>query len=102
MANIIQSPFLVLIRLAWVIIPPTVTQSPSRRSISPEIGISTLLLSAAPTSFSGWAEMNRPIDSFSAASSSPRSNSSVGIGAWLGVAIGAEVASSKPRSKIDP
>ena len=33
-ANIIGSPFLVRIRLAAVIIPPTVTQSPSRRSAS--------------------------------------------------------------------
>ena len=107
MANIIQSPFLVLIRLACVIIPPTVTQSPSRRADSSASGPSDLARIAGPTSRSGWAEMNRPIDSFSAASSSVRPNSSVGIGAWLGAANAAAAALAPPsgagsRSKIDP
>ena len=70
MANIIQSPFLVLIRLAWVTIPPTVTQSPSRRLATSASVLSHRARSAGPTSLSGWAEMNRPIASFSAASSS--------------------------------
>ena len=45
--------------------------------------------------------MNRPIDSFSAASSSGRSNSCVGIGGWAGAANG-EAAPSGRRSKIEP
>ncbi len=102
---------MVLIFLAWVTIPPIVTQSPSRRADSSASVLSALARSAGPTSLSGWAEMNRPSDSFSAASSSVRSNSSPGIGAWLGPAkapaapLPAPLSSpsrSRPRSKIDP
>ena len=83
---------MVLILLNWVTIPPTVTQSPSRRSASSASVLSALARSAGPTSLSGWAEMNRPSDSFSAASISVRSNSSPGIGAWLGPANGSGAA----------
>ena len=79
-----KSPFLVLIRLAWVIIPPIVTQSASRRVGQPASVLSDLARSAAPTSLSGCAEMNRPIDSFSAASNSGLVELVAGIGAWLG------------------
>ena len=72
---------MVLIGLDWVIIPPTVTQSPSRLAASSASELSERARSAGPSSLSGWAEMNSPIDSFSAASSSVRSNSSAGIGA---------------------
>ena len=114
-ANIIGSPFLVRIVLFSTIIPPTVTQSPSRRPGSSDSGQSTRAWSAARTSLSGWAEMNRPIASFSAASNSARSNSMAGIGAWLGVtkpppspsppatpSSRVEGGSAETKSKIEP
>ena len=58
------------IRFASVMIPPTVTQSLSRRSASAASGQSTRARSASRTGFSGCAEMNSPIASFSTASSS--------------------------------
>ena len=80
MANIIGSPFFVRIFFAAVMMPPAVTQSPSRLPGRSASGKSTVARSASRTSFSGCAEMNRPIDSFSIASSSAWSNSSPGIG----------------------
>ena len=85
-ANIMWSPLRVRMRLASVMIPPTVTQSLSRRSASAEIGQSTRARSASRSGFSGCAETNSPIASFSAASSSGCSNSSVGIGGCTGCA----------------
>ena len=80
MANIIGSPFFVRIFFAAVMMPPAVTHSPSRLPGSSASGQSTVARSASRTSLSGCAEMNRPIASFSIASSSAWSNSSPGIG----------------------
>src|ERR1019366_2569402 len=65
-------------------IPPTVTQSLSRRSATAEIGQSTLARITSRSGLSGCAETNSPIASFSAASSCGCSNSSTGIGGGTG------------------
>ncbi len=80
------SPPRVRIFFAAVMIPPALTQSLSLRSASSASGQSTRWRSASRTCLSGCAEMNRPIASFSIASSSGCSNSSVGIGGCCGAA----------------
>ena len=79
-ANIIVVPVRVRIFLDSVIMPPTFTQSPSRWSITCAVEQSALTFSASRTRLSGCSEMKMPIDSFSRASSSVRSNSCVGTG----------------------
>ena len=75
-----SSPLRVRIFLDSVIMPPTFTHSPSLRSGTSAIAQSALTCSASRTRLSGCSVMKRPIDSFSIASSSWRSNSSIGIG----------------------
>ena len=73
-------PLRVRIFFDSVIMPPTLTQSPSRWSMTLAVEQSALTFSASRTRLSGCSEMKMPIDSFSIASSSVRSYSSVGIG----------------------
>ena len=79
-ANITVEPERVLIFLDAEIMPPTFTHSPSRRSGTSVHSVSLLTRSASRTRLSGCSVMKMPIDSFSIASSSGRSNSSIGIG----------------------
>ena len=70
-ANIIGSPLRVRIRLASTMIPPTVTQSLSRRSASAgQLSSRCGRAAISRSGLSGCAETNRPIASFSTASSS--------------------------------
>ena len=104
MANIIGSPFFVRIFLAWVMMPPAVTQSPSLWSGSEASGASTAARSASRTSLSGCAEMKSPMASFSMASSSACSNSSGGIGGCCGAMKGdggARVAAAAEVAEVE-
>ena len=80
MANIIGSPLRVRMRLHSVIIPPTVTHSPSLRAGQVAIEHSTRARSAARTSLSGWLDRNSPSVSFSHALSWERSSGDGGYG----------------------
>ena len=73
-------PERVLIFLHAAIIPPTFTHSPSRRSGTSVHVVSDFTRIASRSRLSGCSEMKMPIDSFSCASSSRLSNSSIGIG----------------------
>ena len=74
-ANISSLPARDRIFFDAVIMPPILTHSWSLRSITSAQRQSALASSASRTRLSGWSEMKRPIDSFSTASSSVRSNS---------------------------
>ena len=109
MANIIGSPFFVRIFLDSVIVPPTVTHSPSFFLSSSASEHSTRDRSAARTSFNGWLERNSPSVSFSIAPRSVRSSGSAGTGRWCAPPKGegeagppAAAGSGSPRSKIEP
>ena len=77
-ANIMWSPLRVRIRLVSVMIPPTVTGPCRGARRARRAGSRCAARSASCSGFSGCSEMNRPIASFSAASSSACSNSSPG------------------------
>ena len=62
---------------------------------------SALTRSASRTRLSGCSVMKMPIDSFSIASSSVRSNSCVGIGGCAGAADGVRVAAAPASNEVE-
>ena len=91
-------PLRVRILRAAVTMPPIVTLALSGRSSTADSEQSTASASAARTAFSGCAEMNSPIASFSSASSSCWSNSIEGIG---GRAEATTAAGAPPLAEVE-